>query len=196
MPLRCLIVDDSPHFLEAASGLLEREGFAVVGVASTSTEAVQRVQDLEPDVALVDVQLGDESGIDLAWRIHDETGLEPSKVISDQYAASMIITSSGKTVVGRVTNYHDNGITLNTDMTDPNATVTVNRNDIESMTSSTTSMMPSGLLNTLNEDELLDLMAFLLSRGDSHNAMFAPKGTSKDAEKIGGTSVLQPAPGK
>ena len=81
MPLRCLIVDDSPHFLEAARGLLEREGFAVVGVASTSTEAVQRVQDLEPDVALVDVQLGNESGIDLAWRIHDETGLEPSRVI-------------------------------------------------------------------------------------------------------------------
>lgn len=81
MPLRCLIVDDSPHFLEAARGLLEREGFVVVGVASTTAEAVRRVQDLKPDVALVDVELGDESGFDLARRIHDETSLDPSRVI-------------------------------------------------------------------------------------------------------------------
>ena len=60
-------------------------------------------------------------------------------------------------------------------MQDPNATVTVNRNNIESMELSKVSMMPVGLLNTLHEDELLDLMAFLLSRGDSHNPMFAQK---------------------
>jgi len=125
-----------------------------------------------------------------------ESVLEPSKVISDQYAASMIVTSSGKTIVGRITNYSGNGIAVNTDMQDPNAIVTVNRDDVESMMPSTTSMMPSGLLNTLNEDELLDLMAFLLSRGDSHSGMFAPKGTSKDAERIGGTSVLQPGAGE
>jgi len=58
MDLRCLIVDDSRRFLEAARSLLEREGIAVVGVASTSAEALRRAEELKPDVALVDVDLG------------------------------------------------------------------------------------------------------------------------------------------
>jgi CheY-like chemotaxis protein len=67
--LSCLIVDDSPHFLEAASKLIEGEGLAVVGVASTSAQALARVRELEPDVAIVDVGLGSESGFDLAWEL-------------------------------------------------------------------------------------------------------------------------------
>ena len=55
---RCLIVDDNPGFLDAARGLLQREGVAVVGTASTSAEAAQRVEQLRPDVALVDIDLG------------------------------------------------------------------------------------------------------------------------------------------
>jgi putative heme-binding domain-containing protein len=116
-----------------------------------------------------------------------ESVLEPDKVISDQYAASVIITRSGKTVVGRITNYSGDGITVNTDMQDPNATVTVKRRKIESMEPSKTSMMPAGLLNTLNEEELLDLMAFLLSRGDPTNAMFSPKTPPLNSAKIGAT---------
>lgn len=81
MALRCLIVDDSPHFLEAARALLEREGLVVVGMASTTAEALRLVQDLEPDVVLVDVNLGNESGFDLARRIDDETSLPASSVI-------------------------------------------------------------------------------------------------------------------
>ena len=81
MALRCLIIDDSPHFLEAARALLECEGLAVVGVASTTAEALRRVQDVQPDVALVDVELGNESGFDLARRIRRETSLDPSRVI-------------------------------------------------------------------------------------------------------------------
>jgi len=81
MALRCLIVDDSPHFLDAARGLLEREGLVVVGVASTAADALRRVQDLEPDVVLVDVNLGNESGFDLARRIQSETTLDQSRVI-------------------------------------------------------------------------------------------------------------------
>ena len=52
--LRCLIVDDSPRFLAAARGLLERQGLTVVGVASTSAEALERVRELRPD-AVVDL---------------------------------------------------------------------------------------------------------------------------------------------
>jgi CheY-like chemotaxis protein len=80
MVLRCLIVDDSPHFLDAARALLEREGL-VVGVASTTAEALRQVRDVKPDVALVDVGLGNESGFDLARRIRSETSLDPSRVI-------------------------------------------------------------------------------------------------------------------
>ena len=69
MPCRCLLVDDSTHFLEAASKLLEGQGLDVVGVASTSAEALTRIRELEPDVAIVDVDLDGESGFDLAWRL-------------------------------------------------------------------------------------------------------------------------------
>jgi CheY-like chemotaxis protein len=61
--LRCLIVDDSPRFLEAARGLLEGQGVAVVGVASNSAEALQRAGELRPDVTLLDIDLGGESGL-------------------------------------------------------------------------------------------------------------------------------------
>jgi DNA-binding NarL/FixJ family response regulator len=66
MPLRCLLVDDNAAFLETASVLLEREGVTVVGVASNTAEALQQARALRPDVILVDIGLGDESGFDLA----------------------------------------------------------------------------------------------------------------------------------
>jgi two-component system nitrate/nitrite response regulator NarL len=67
--LRCLLVDDSPRFLEAASKLLEGQGLAVVGVASTSDEALARTRQLQPDVAIVDIGLTGESGFDVAWQL-------------------------------------------------------------------------------------------------------------------------------
>jgi DNA-binding NarL/FixJ family response regulator len=66
MPLQCLLVDDSDAFLEAARVLLQREGVTVMGVASNSAEALRKARALRPDVILVDVGLGDESGFDLA----------------------------------------------------------------------------------------------------------------------------------
>ena len=66
MALRCLIVDDYPDFCEAARDLLEGQGVTVVGFATSSAEAIQSVQELRPEVALVDIDLGAESGFDLA----------------------------------------------------------------------------------------------------------------------------------
>jgi DNA-binding NarL/FixJ family response regulator len=66
MAVRCLIVDDNRPFLSAASDLLEQDGISVVGVASTRTEAQRKYRELKPDIALVDVDLGEESGVDLA----------------------------------------------------------------------------------------------------------------------------------
>jgi DNA-binding NarL/FixJ family response regulator len=80
MALRCLIVDDNASFLEAATDLLRRQGVAVVGVASSGDEAVERVRELRPDVALVDIKLGAESGLEVARRLAD-LGLDDLKVI-------------------------------------------------------------------------------------------------------------------
>ncbi|WP_159766707.1 response regulator [Streptomyces sp. HM190] len=66
MSTRCLIVDDSARFLEAARPLLEREGIRVVGVASTGAEALARTAELAPDVVLLDLDLAGESGLDVA----------------------------------------------------------------------------------------------------------------------------------
>jgi CheY-like chemotaxis protein len=64
--IRCLLVDDNDAFLKAASVLLQREGLTVVGVASNSAEALRQVRALRPDLILVDIGLGEESGFDLA----------------------------------------------------------------------------------------------------------------------------------
>jgi DNA-binding NarL/FixJ family response regulator len=79
--LRCVIVDDSLVFLTAARSLLEREGAAVVGVASTSEDAIHRVEELRPDVTLLDVNLAAESGFALARRLSREAGVEPRRII-------------------------------------------------------------------------------------------------------------------
>jgi DNA-binding NarL/FixJ family response regulator len=72
MTLRCVIVDDSRDVLRAAREFLEKEGVAVVGVATTSEEAVSLVLERQPDVALVDILLGLESGFDLIRRLAQE----------------------------------------------------------------------------------------------------------------------------
>jgi CheY-like chemotaxis protein len=84
MPLRCLLVDDSDAFLETASLLLEREGVTVVGVASSIAEALQQVRALRPDVILVDIGLGDESGFTLAQHL-----------ARDHQRADVILISAG-----------------------------------------------------------------------------------------------------
>jgi CheY-like chemotaxis protein len=72
VPLRSLIVDDNDSFLEAARGLLEEEGLPVAGVASTPADAFRQVRALDPDIVLVDVFLGEESGLELARRLVDD----------------------------------------------------------------------------------------------------------------------------
>jgi CheY-like chemotaxis protein len=72
MPLRSLIVDDNESFLEVARGLLEQEGLRVAGVASTPADALRQVQAVDPDIVLVDVFLGEESGLELARRLVDD----------------------------------------------------------------------------------------------------------------------------
>lgn len=65
----CLIVDDSETFVAAATRLLSLQGVAVIGQASSADEALRLAAALSPDVTLVDVELGDEDGIELARRL-------------------------------------------------------------------------------------------------------------------------------
>ena len=79
--LRCLLVDDSPQFLAAARALLEREGVAVVGVASTGAEALRRVTELRPDVTLVDIDLGGQSGFDVVRLLNRDADVAAAQLI-------------------------------------------------------------------------------------------------------------------
>jgi DNA-binding NarL/FixJ family response regulator len=81
MPLRSLIVDDDASFIEASRALLERQGISVVGVAMTAADGLQGAKDLEPDVVLVDINLGVGSGFDLTRQLADGCGAVASKVI-------------------------------------------------------------------------------------------------------------------
>jgi DNA-binding NarL/FixJ family response regulator len=87
-PLTCLIVDDSTAFLSAARHLLEREGIVVVGGVSNPDEAVARVRDLEPDVALVDIDLNGASGFDVVEGIAALGEHAPPVILVSAYAAT------------------------------------------------------------------------------------------------------------
>jgi two-component system nitrate/nitrite response regulator NarL len=63
--LRCVLVDDSEEFLTAGARLLESQGVDVVGCATSGAQALDLAEALEPDVALVDIELGNEDGIAL-----------------------------------------------------------------------------------------------------------------------------------
>jgi two-component system nitrate/nitrite response regulator NarL len=64
--LRCLIIDDSDEFVASASRLLRSQGMDVVASAASSAEALRLAASLAPDVALVDIGLGDEDGVALS----------------------------------------------------------------------------------------------------------------------------------
>jgi putative heme-binding domain-containing protein len=101
-----------------------------------------------------------------------ESIIDPSKVISDQYAAVTVVTDDGKVVTGRIVNLNGDTMKINTNMLNPDEQATIDRRKIEEMFPAKTSMMPAGLLNTLDEPEILDLLAYVLSRADRGSPMF------------------------
>jgi putative heme-binding domain-containing protein len=104
-----------------------------------------------------------------------ESIIEPSKEISDQYAAVTMELADGRFITGRIVNLNGDSFSVMTNMLDPNGLTNVNRKLVLSTEKSPVSMMPAGLLDTFKEDEILDLMAYLLSRGDRRSAMFQKK---------------------
>lgn len=107
-----------------------------------------------------------------------ESIIHPSKTISDQYEAVQILVDDGRVVTGRIVNLNNENLMINTDMLNPDAMVSIKRSAIEEILPSPISMMPEGLLNTLTQEEILDLMAFMLSRGDRQHPMFRQNGAN------------------
>ena len=71
MALRCLIVDDNASFRQEVSGLLQEQGLDVVGTAASGEEALRLIEELQPEIALIDIDLGGQSGLDLVRRVRD-----------------------------------------------------------------------------------------------------------------------------
>jgi DNA-binding NarL/FixJ family response regulator len=77
-----LIVDDHPSFRASARALLEAEGFEVVGEAEDGAQALRAAKELRPDVVLLDVQLPDTDGFDVAARLTREDADPPAVVLT------------------------------------------------------------------------------------------------------------------
>lgn len=101
-----------------------------------------------------------------------EAIMDPSKVVSDQYRASTVVTTAGLSVTGRIIAENATSVTVLTNPEDPTKIVELAKAEIDEIQPSTVSIMPADLLKPLNQDEVLDLLAYLLSRGDKGNGMF------------------------
>ena len=98
--------------------------------------------------------------------------INPSKEINEQFAPIVVTRNSGEMVSGVVVNLGGDNVTLNTDLSDPNQRVSIDRKEVRSIELSKVSPMPPMLLSMLTKDEILDLVAYILSGGDRANAMF------------------------
>lgn len=101
-----------------------------------------------------------------------ESIIEPSKEISDQYASVVINTIDGKMITGRIVNLDGNNLSILTNMLEPNKLTRVDVRRVETQDVSKVSMMPAGALECFKEDEILDLLAYLLSKGQRDGVMF------------------------
>lgn len=98
--------------------------------------------------------------------------IDPNKEISDQYEATIFQTEE-ETVIGRVANLNGNDLMVATNMLDPGNFKNLRRSDIVEMKPSKVSMMPGGLLDTLTEDEVFDLLVYLQSGGNPKSDRYA-----------------------
>jgi putative heme-binding domain-containing protein len=98
--------------------------------------------------------------------------INPSKEINEQFVPTIVKMKNGDVMTGVVVNLSGDRVTLNTDMFDPNQRVNVNRPDVASIGPSTVSPMPPGLLNMMQKEEIMDLVAYVLSGGDPKHDAF------------------------
>ena len=106
---------------------------------------------------------------------HDllEQIMYPSKEINEQFVPTFVTLKSGEALSGVVVNLNGDRVTLNTDLYNPNQRTSVQRKEIQSMGPSTVSPMPPGLLNMMEKEEIMDLLAYILSGGDTNHRFFS-----------------------
>ncbi|MDX1566070.1 MAG: c-type cytochrome, partial [Phycisphaeraceae bacterium] len=102
--------------------------------------------------------------------------LEPSKTISDQYQASQVILKNGQVYYGKVIYHNDEELALVTSAFDPSKVTKIPARDVKKVEPSAISMMPPGLINGMNREEVKDLMAYLLSGGNPKHKVFKKAG--------------------
>ena len=126
----------------------------------------------------------DLTGVGKRLSLHDllESIVLPSKVIVEGYAASEIETTSGEVTNGRVVR-EDDQVVVVLPQTAIAEAVTIRKADIRRRELSKLSNMPAGIFNTLEESQILDLLAYLISDGDSNNVAFAPGAAAEPATK-------------
>jgi putative heme-binding domain-containing protein len=101
-----------------------------------------------------------------------ESIIDPSKTVSDQYAATQFSLQNGSSIVARLISEDDKTFTVSQNPYDPSTLEIIPKSDVVSSKQSAVSTMFPGLINGLNEDELKDLVAYLMSGGNKENAMF------------------------
>ncbi|WP_113962147.1 c-type cytochrome [Roseimicrobium gellanilyticum] len=101
-----------------------------------------------------------------------ENIIEPSKVISDQYDSHQIEKKDGSLVIGRIVAEENGDLMVMMNPFAPTSLTKVAADEVKSKKTQPVSMMPPGLINTLNQDELLDLIAYILSAGNPQDARF------------------------
>ncbi len=101
-----------------------------------------------------------------------ESIINPSEDISNRYRRSRIKKTDGSTELGRIVNMHGSTLHVMKNPMNPSDLTDIDRSNVESIKPADTSSMPPGLINTLNKQEVLDLMAYLLSGGDPDHEMF------------------------
>jgi putative heme-binding domain-containing protein len=98
--------------------------------------------------------------------------IHPSKEINEQFAPVVVTRQDGSTVSGVIVNLNGDSVQINTDLSDPDQRVSVDRKQVRSIEVSKVSPMPPMLLNMLTKEEVLDLVAFVLSGGDKEHRFF------------------------
>ena len=101
-----------------------------------------------------------------------ESIVDPGKEISDQYGSSVFTTTDGTQLNGRIMNMRNNEYWVNTDMMKPSTVTKVKAENLASIEPSPISMMPPGLINTMDKEDILDLMAYLIAGGKSDHELF------------------------
>jgi putative heme-binding domain-containing protein len=104
-----------------------------------------------------------------------ESIIDPNKTVSDQYAATQIMLRNGTSVIGRVTNEDKVAYYVSQNPYAPEQIEKILKKNVRSVKYSPVSSMLPGLINSLNAEELKDLMAYLMSGGSESNAMFKKK---------------------